>query len=342
MSCGNPCISIIVPIYNVKDYLEACLDSIACQTFCNFEVIGVDDCSDDGSSQIYTKYLADERFKLFINYENQGLPSVRNIGIANSSGDYLYFLDSDDWIPPNSLETLFDIAQADKVEMVIGGIMKYYDANGKLELPENHGRVMKCSSRGVDIYSRPELFYSVISCNKLIKSSYVKSSGLIFKTTPRRYEDMLTYKWYLSGARISIIDDVTYFYRQRDVSSNINASIMQDKSLSAFTDKILAYDDILRFVKNRNLLFTNLDPMHSPTAMMNLPRALDWIYRDVFVNYRNNHEELATFVLVNKKLLGLFDDIYLSKLPKRLRNAAQSIISNRADKAVEKCLVIYG
>ena len=98
--------SIIIPVYNVEPYLEKCLDSVTNQTYKNFEVIIVNDSSPDNSQKIIDKYVKkDKRFKGYIK-ENGGVSSVRNYGLQKVSGDYILFLDGDDYIDISLLEEL--------------------------------------------------------------------------------------------------------------------------------------------------------------------------------------------------------------------------------------------
>ena len=90
-------ISVIIPIYNVEPYLCQCLESVIAQSFSDFEVIGINDKSGDNSASIFEQFLEkDSRFKLIHHSENLGLPSARNSGISQATGEYLFFLDSDD------------------------------------------------------------------------------------------------------------------------------------------------------------------------------------------------------------------------------------------------------
>ena len=93
-------ISVIVPVYNVEKYLKQCLDSIVNQTYKNLEIIIVNDGTKDNSMKIVEEYLQDKRIKV-INKENGGLSSARNIGIKEATGDYISFIDSDDYISLN-------------------------------------------------------------------------------------------------------------------------------------------------------------------------------------------------------------------------------------------------
>lgn len=113
----NPIVSIIVPVYNVKPYLEQCIDSILSQTseLRYAEVILVDDCSSDGSGEIAEKYgRMCDRVKIIHHQSNQGLSIARNSGIIAANGDWLWFVDSDDWIDKGSLNVLFDLIGENK------------------------------------------------------------------------------------------------------------------------------------------------------------------------------------------------------------------------------------
>lgn len=106
---GNELISIIVPIYNVEKYLWQCLDSIVAQTYQNFECLLINDGSPDNSADICREYaVRDSRFKYF-DKENGGVSSARNFGIKNSMGNYITFVDPDDWLDSMYLETLYEI-----------------------------------------------------------------------------------------------------------------------------------------------------------------------------------------------------------------------------------------
>ena len=100
-------ISIIVPIYNVENYLRQCLDSIMGQTYKNFECLLINDGSPDHSADICREYVSkDSRFRYF-EKENGGVSSARNLGIEYSKGEYITFIDSDDWVDSDYLEALY-------------------------------------------------------------------------------------------------------------------------------------------------------------------------------------------------------------------------------------------
>ena len=123
----NELISIVVPIYNVENYLRQCLDSISEQTYKNFECILVNDGSTDSSQQIAEEYLVDSRFKL-INQSNKGLSGARNTGISHirEESTFISFVDSDDYIYPDFLETLIEHIE-DDVDIIEGMIENFHD-----------------------------------------------------------------------------------------------------------------------------------------------------------------------------------------------------------------------
>lgn len=111
-------ISVIVPIYNVEEYVLGCLQSVAAQTFGDFECICVDDGSTDNSGKIADKFaLSDKRFSV-IHQKNGGLSDARNTGMKSATGDWIFFLDSDDYLHPQTLEIMLDVALKNGVDVV--------------------------------------------------------------------------------------------------------------------------------------------------------------------------------------------------------------------------------
>ena len=130
----KPTISIIVPVYNTSIYLEQCLNSIHNQSFKDYEVICVDDGSSDNSLHILKKYeKIIKNFKV-ISQKNQGVAVARNTGLANACGDYIVFIDSDDFVKENYLEVLYNESCKTNADVVICNFYRYYERS-KLSLP---------------------------------------------------------------------------------------------------------------------------------------------------------------------------------------------------------------
>ena len=116
---NNPKISIIVPVFNVENYLHRCIDSILVQTFKDFEVILVDDGSKDNSGKICDKFCEENSNMKVIHKKNEGLISARRIALEMSSGDYCVFCDSDDFLEKNALEELHNVISSKNPDLII-------------------------------------------------------------------------------------------------------------------------------------------------------------------------------------------------------------------------------
>lgn len=114
-------VSIIVPVYNGQDYLRVCVDSILAQTYDDYEVILVDDGSTDRSSAICDDYHSQSERVRVVHQPNCGLPMARQVGIGNAQGEYVLFVDADDWIDPNHLESLVTQAEQEQADIVMCG-----------------------------------------------------------------------------------------------------------------------------------------------------------------------------------------------------------------------------
>ena len=124
----KPLISVIVPVYNVEKYLARCVDSILAQTYSHLEIILVDDGSQDDSGKICDEYAAKDARIQVIHKENGGLSSARNAGIDAAKGEYLAFVDSDDWIEPDAYDRMMELIEKYSVKLVCAG---RYDAGGE-------------------------------------------------------------------------------------------------------------------------------------------------------------------------------------------------------------------
>lgn len=125
----QPALTVIVPIYNAKNYLKKCIESIIKQTYKNLEIILVNDGSTDGSKEICDEYEKLDRRIQVVHQENKGLLETRYIGTERAKGDYITFVDADDWIDPNMYKTLMQILENSLAEMVSCGMYRYWDEN---------------------------------------------------------------------------------------------------------------------------------------------------------------------------------------------------------------------
>ena len=128
MSVENPLVSVIVPIYNTAEYLEECLDSLISQTLEDIEIICVEDKSSDDCLKILKEYSKkDDRIVLIENDSNQGQSISRNNGLKVAKGEYVAFLDSDDWIDRNTYEQLYKFAKDNDHDLVVFNALRFND-----------------------------------------------------------------------------------------------------------------------------------------------------------------------------------------------------------------------
>ena len=233
-------ISVIVPIYNVEKYLEECLDSIQNQTYSDIEVILVNDGSTDKSKEICGKYCKeDNRFQL-LNQENQGLSAARNTGVAASRGEFIVFVDSDDMILANYLETLMHYMRED-VDIVESQFTVSNEEFLAKSFKEPSILFEGNSQEAVKIF--PKHVLNVNAVIKLYRRSIVEAvpyiDGVIF-------EDVYCGIGMLKYIRKIIkIDYKGYYYRQRQASimhrtftpKNLDIFTVSDKLLEMYSDR---------------------------------------------------------------------------------------------------------
>ena len=210
-------ISIIVPICNVENYLRQCLDSILNQTYQNFECLLINDGSPDNSAEICREYVEkDSRFRYF-EKENGGVSSARNLGIERSKGQYITFIDSDDWVDSDYLEVLYNALIDENADIAIS-TYKQFNMDDNCYYVHSY-------QRGYDkkIFTGPELIdnlqllssfdhsYGSV-CGKLVKS--VRVENIRFNEETTLGEDMeFWYKLFLISDKIVYINKDTYIYR---------------------------------------------------------------------------------------------------------------------------------
>ena len=178
-----PDISIIVPIYNAEKYIKKCVDSLLNQTKKEIELILINDGSTDSTHNILKSYK-DKRIKYFKN-KNQGIGKTRNFGIEKSTGKYIIFIDSDDYIEPTTCEELFEKAEKEKADIVVCDFYKVYDDGSKEEINLPSFKTTKLKNNPnilLDINLSP---WNKIYSSKLIKDNNISfAEGIKYEDVP--------------------------------------------------------------------------------------------------------------------------------------------------------------
>ncbi len=206
-------ISVIVPVYNVEKYLKACLDSLITQTLKPHEIILVNDGSTDRSKEICEIFAQKFKHIRLINQNNQGQASARNTGLDHASGDYIVFIDSDDFIAANMLATLYKKAVDLGVDMVKCGVWRFLDENevNKWWGIEGNDIVLE----GIRAFFRA-FFDNIINssvCNAIYKNYLF--DDLRFLEGKMMEDNFIKPQLMLKSNKIAVIPDTLYYYRQR-------------------------------------------------------------------------------------------------------------------------------
>ncbi|WP_313114947.1 glycosyltransferase family 2 protein [Aequorivita sediminis] len=247
----EPLISIIIPIYNASANLDDCLSSIRNQTYKNFEVLLINDGSTDGSAEIIQKYVnCDKRFLSFLQ-SNSGPSVARNLGIQGAKGNYLSFIDADDWVHPEYLKKMLDPMLTHNTDLVCAG---YYEVNPK-------------SPKGLKLHDFEEEFFnkklskqmyqsnlfngvSGVLWGKLFKKTIFHDHNINLHTELRLSEDLLAvleYSRYID--KVFIIPDSIYYYNRLDdggLSGKLN--IEKYANLETLFQEIDNYSEDLDFL----------------------------------------------------------------------------------------------
>lgn len=214
---NQPLISVIIPVYNVEDYLRECVDSVINQTYKNLEIILVDDGSTDSSGKICDDYAEKDERIAVIHQKNGGLSAARNAGLDKSSGEYIYFLDSDDYVADNTFETLLSIAEKDNSDIVFFDAVSFADTPD-FTVKQNYVRKNKYKTdKGYDVFSamcNNKEFHSAVYL-MLFKSDFIVNNKLNF-TPGLLHEDMIfTYQALCFAKVVSQCDKPLYYRRYR-------------------------------------------------------------------------------------------------------------------------------
>ena len=240
----QPLISLIVPIYNVENYLRMCLDSIANQTYSNIEVLLVNDGSPDGSGVICQEFVAkDSRFR-YIEKANGGLSDARNVGIARAQGEFLSFVDSDDWIEPTYVEDLYRAALLNDAEVVVSNYQEFHQERNVylIHLFEDYYETH---------YSGEELIQQLPLLERR-DLSFITSWGILFA---RRLFDVTSFP---KGKMIEDIRTNYRFFAESCRSTYIHKSLYKhrvgvDSISSKITEKLLV--DVLECLMERMAIY---------------------------------------------------------------------------------------
>ncbi|MFH8771606.1 CDP-glycerol glycerophosphotransferase family protein [Streptomyces sp. NPDC017958] len=239
-----PRFSVIVPCFKVQGFLRECLDSVLLQSFSDLELIAVDDCSPDGCGAILDEYAErDPRVKVLHLPENVGLGRARNAGMPHATGDYLFFLDSDDTLTPGALRAVADrLAESGDPDVLVFDYARTYWWGGT----RRNVLAQVLTDAGPDTFTvtdRPEILdLLMVVWNKVYRRDFVEGHG--FEFPPGYYEDTpWTFPVMLSARRIAALDRICLNYRQRRQGNILSTTSRKHFDIHDQYERVFAFVD---------------------------------------------------------------------------------------------------
>lgn len=312
-------ISIIIPIYNVEPYIEECLQSVVAQTFTEeVECILVDDCGTDNSIAIaesfIDSYKGDIKFSLIHHNKNRGLSAARNSGIKAAKGEYLYFLDSDDTIMPNCIETLNAIKNKYDIDLIQAAYLDAFPSVPKMNTTEEYTKDKKLIKRTLLDYDKNP----VMAQNRLVRRSLIIDNNLWFKDGIIHEDNHWTFFLAKHVKTMAFTLEKLYFYRETPGSITNKKNIQKESH--AFNTMIRDFCnniDDLEIGAQKRWIFLHL-LMLKKNKYYNSKQELEFL-----INYFANKNTLIekTILLlcmyynwgdkINSRLINLLQKIYL-------------------------------
>ena len=297
-------ISVIVPVYQVENYLNQCIESIIEQTYTNLEIILIDDGSKDNCPQICDDWsIKDKRIKV-IHKKNGGLSDARNVGLDIAKVKYIAFIDSDDWVDSRYIELLYNSLIKSEADISACSIQKVYDAdsvdpynlNPKLQLVTPKEAIKDI------LYDRR---FKTVAWNKLYSKEILSGERFI---VGRIHEDeFFSYKVFDKAQKLVFVDASLYKYRQR------SGSIMSSPSLKHL-DLLDAYLNRIKFLENNYTDLASKDKLNFCIACINFYKDFlksDSDFKKIALNRIKNYRRKVKFNIKEFNVLSWKEKIYV-------------------------------
>lgn len=209
----NPKVSIIIPVYKVRKYIEECINSVINQTYRNIQLILVDDAGNDGSIELAESILKkkDIEWVIIRHEKNRGLSAARNTGVEHATGDYIYFLDSDDYISTDCIDNLLYAAMRDNSDIVYGRYATVRDGIIEVCKFSNYNKY-EFFDNALELYFNHKIY--TMACNLLINNKFYKHSRISFMEEILHEDELWSFHIVSFARRICYSDKITYFYRR--------------------------------------------------------------------------------------------------------------------------------
>lgn len=279
----SPKVSVIIPVYNVEDYLSQCLDSIINQTLREIEIICVNDGSTDSSLEILNEFAIKDSRIIIVNQANAGAGAARNVGIKIAKGEYLAFLDSDDFFEIDMLEKAYNACKINQLDFVVFR-SDIYDNDSNKYIP-NYSTIRTDLLPRKKVFSYQDIKKDVFRVfvgwpwDKLYSRDFVISNNLTFQEQRTTNDLLFVFTALIKARRIMVIDDVLAHHRIRPGSS---LSTTREKSWKCFYNALLALRDELKSLGIYEELEQSFVNYALHFSLWNLNTIDDTVYRELY------------------------------------------------------------
>lgn len=295
-------ITIIIPVYNVQDYLEECIESAINQSYKNLEIILINDGSKDDSGQICQKFADKDNRIVYIDQENKGVAQTRNIGLKSAKGEYVFFLDSDDWITFNTIKELYSQMNKNNAQMGIANKERFFD-KVDLENKEPIEITSRAAREVLEMLLAREL--SSYMTGILYRSEIIKE--IEFPIYSCHEDQAVFYKIIANCKNVIFTSEKMYKYRDNksSITNTINIKKCKERyeSIHLLANGIVEIEPKLRKSANEYLYFNCIDILLSFNTKTDLE-----FYKKVLeeIKYLENHVDINKFAKKEKLKVNLF------------------------------------
>lgn len=238
-------VSIIIPVYKVEKYIKRCLMSVIGQDYKNIEIIVIDDCSPDNSIHVAQETLAGSttNYRIIVHEQNKGLSGARNTGIKAASGDFLYFLDSDDELHDCAcISSLVNIQKQTEADFVSGNYQRIYNNNIYVSKRYCNELVITGNNNIIKAFANGSI--PIIACNKLVSKRFILNNNLFFKEGIINEDELWTFNSVIHAEVVVLTGKTTYNYYMNE------SSIMNSSSSNRILSAIEVYKELASSYRN--------------------------------------------------------------------------------------------
>jgi len=302
----NKIVSVIIPVFNREKYIKRCIESVITQTYKHLEIIIINDGSNDDTLKICLEYEKQDSRITVIDKPNEGVSVARNIGIFNSTGEYILFVDSDDYISSKMVEELVDDISEQEVDIVICGVSRF-DKKNRYNVRYRRGKYTLSEYLTYSFDGDISIIDSIV--NKIYKTKIIKENTLEFLKETNFGEDLMFNYDYFKNINngVYISEEVHY-----NVDLTDTHSLSRKTSKEVFSNYVYIYYKTIGFLKEVELLHENIIKTKTKYSNIIISNVFSYFSQGNVLSNKDEIEKLFDF-FQNENVIEIFKDGKLYK-----------------------------